>query len=193
MVYEIWDLESGNAVGDFDTEESALDEVRALIRVHGVPPLLPWALERHEGTVIVPLAEGERLISLALGIGQRATGQPSPPKRGGFPLGPTSPDPASEEIAAARQRAFGDVVRARRLELSLTIEQLAERAGVAVWGIEEIEAGRRGTVPMREPGHDAFSSLARGLGWDFDTFVNRIDARAEELLPGAGRDTPNKK
>ncbi|MGD9893430.1 MAG: YegP family protein [Dehalococcoidia bacterium] len=89
MAYEIWDLQTGNAVGDFDSEESALAEVRAMMQQYGAKPLMPWALERHDGDTIVPVAEGERLMMLALAVVEQATGatrqnsRPFRPKGGG--------------------------------------------------------------------------------------------------------------
>ncbi len=68
-------------------------------------------------------------------------------------------------------QAFGDIVRARRTQLGLTVEQLAARSAVEQWGIEEIERGARGDPPKRDPNHDALAGLTHGLQWTVDELL----------------------
>jgi hypothetical protein len=35
MVYEIWDLDSGNRLGEYDTRDEALAEVKHALEAHG--------------------------------------------------------------------------------------------------------------------------------------------------------------
>lgn len=44
MAHELWDHESANMVGDYDTEEQALAFVRRMVEAHGPDVVLPWAL-----------------------------------------------------------------------------------------------------------------------------------------------------
>lgn len=68
MVYELWDLESGNAVADFETEAEALALVRRTVRDHRCGEAVPWALFAVDDTdAIIPVADSDALIALALG------------------------------------------------------------------------------------------------------------------------------
>jgi len=44
MAYELWNRESANLVGDFDSESDALIFVREMVRQHGPDVVLAWAL-----------------------------------------------------------------------------------------------------------------------------------------------------
>jgi len=44
-----------------------------MVQQHGAEPLMPWALERHDGDRVVPVADGERLIRRALAVIEQAT------------------------------------------------------------------------------------------------------------------------
>lgn len=73
MVYEIWDLESGNAVADFETEAEALALVRRTVHDHGRGEATPWALLAVDDTdAITPVADGDALIARALGAAATA-------------------------------------------------------------------------------------------------------------------------
>jgi len=65
--YEIWDLESGNLVGDYDRLEDALNVVRKNVRSHGPSVLQGIALiaydKRGEDRLV---AQGEELYRLTL-------------------------------------------------------------------------------------------------------------------------------
>lgn len=67
--WELWDLASGNAVGDFDAEADALAEIRAMMDAYGPDvrnQLELWALERHnEDGTITAVASGVALIEMA--------------------------------------------------------------------------------------------------------------------------------
>src|SRR5579859_1426923 len=54
---------------------------------------------------------------------------------------------------------FGELVRGRRAELGLTIEQLAEQTGLSVRAISDIERGRTG-----QPRRSSVGLLAEALG-----------------------------
>ena len=44
MHYELWEMSTGNAIGDFDTQEAALAVVRDTARVHGLESVKTFAL-----------------------------------------------------------------------------------------------------------------------------------------------------
>jgi hypothetical protein len=60
MTYELWDTDSGNLLGAYESERAALDAVRALTRV----PHLALAREDAEGRT-VPIAQGAALAARA--------------------------------------------------------------------------------------------------------------------------------
>lgn len=65
--YEIWDLESGNLVGDYDRLEEALDVVRKNVRKHGPSVLQGIALIEFDSSGADRLvAQGEELYRLIL-------------------------------------------------------------------------------------------------------------------------------
>lgn len=69
MAYELWNLESGNMIGDFSTEEAALVEVHAVVRSHGAVTVAAWALayEDDDGETH-PIAEGAVLAQRAAAV-----------------------------------------------------------------------------------------------------------------------------
>ena len=67
MVFAIWDLESKNLVGDYESEQEALSVVEKTLAVYGRDSVLTLALESEDETgEIGLLAEGEGLIALVL-------------------------------------------------------------------------------------------------------------------------------
>jgi hypothetical protein len=65
--YELWDRESANIVGTFDSEGDALAFVRSMVDVHGPSVTRPWtlAIEDDEGET-TSLAAGTALRERAL-------------------------------------------------------------------------------------------------------------------------------
>lgn len=76
--YPLWDLESGNMLYAYDTEEEALNVVRAMIEEHGEDSVRSWALERERHSRVTTLARGDDLIKRArtrpLGRAKRLVG-----------------------------------------------------------------------------------------------------------------------
>ncbi len=71
---------------------------------------------------------------------------------------------------------FGLKIRQLRLENNLSVSELAQRAGLAVSYISEIEKGRK------YPKADKISALAQALGADYDTLVSlKVSKRLEPL------------
>ena len=73
MVYEIWDLDSGNRLGEFDSHEAALAEVKYALDHHGeayVATLLLDAEDDEGHTRLI--AEGSDLVALVRGAGTPA-------------------------------------------------------------------------------------------------------------------------
>jgi XRE family transcriptional regulator, fatty acid utilization regulator len=71
---------------------------------------------------------------------------------------------------------FGLKIRQLRLENHLSVSELAQRAGLAVSYISEIEKGRK------YPKADKISALAQALGADYDTLVSlKVGKRLEPL------------
>jgi hypothetical protein len=66
MIYELWERSSRNLIGDFDSEETALELVREQIESGNMSVLDTWllALEDAAGHTSV-LAEGKALIDRA--------------------------------------------------------------------------------------------------------------------------------
>ena len=70
MMFELWNQESANAVGEFDTIEAALAAVRAEAALHGRAYVREWALAVTDDDDSQPIAAGDLLIALALGAGE---------------------------------------------------------------------------------------------------------------------------
>lgn len=65
--FELWNLESGNAIAGRATEVEALALVRETVVLHGRVAALAWALARaDQDGELEPIAEGEALIERAL-------------------------------------------------------------------------------------------------------------------------------
>jgi hypothetical protein len=60
MAYELWNRESANIVGEFDTEGEALAFVRDMVDMHGVDVVVPWALAYEDAE--------EETHSIAIGV-----------------------------------------------------------------------------------------------------------------------------
>lgn len=68
--YELWTLDTGNMVADYDTEADALMEVRAYIDAHGREAVADWALARNgdTGSDFQRIADGDALAERALRV-----------------------------------------------------------------------------------------------------------------------------
>lgn len=91
-------------------------------------------------------------------------------------------------MAAGDGDGFGELVRGRRSELGLTIEQLAERTGLSVRAISDIERGRTG-----RPRRSSVGLLAEVLGIARPTPIAELDApgpQAELPRPITPRQLP---
>lgn len=68
MTYELWDADTGNALGTYDTEDAALQVVRATIKSNGREVVQSVGLlrvsARGRGELV---AQGEDLVARALG------------------------------------------------------------------------------------------------------------------------------
>jgi hypothetical protein len=83
MHWELWDTETGNLVGDYDSEADALAVVRNALCRHGPSVAAALALgteyddEGGRDADLPPVIEGHDLIALALdGQTGQATGRP---------------------------------------------------------------------------------------------------------------------
>ena len=66
-MFQIWEAESANLVGSYETEDAALAIVRSAVQKHGRDAVESLALLREEiGTGLTPVAEGAALVDLAL-------------------------------------------------------------------------------------------------------------------------------
>lgn len=64
MTYELWNRESANLIGVFDSQDEALEEVRQAIQQGGNEPD-SWTLGVEDGGTFRLVAAGAELISLA--------------------------------------------------------------------------------------------------------------------------------
>jgi len=66
--YELWTLDTGNMVADYESEADALAEVEAYVAAHGRNAVADWALARNgdEESDFQRIAEGDALADLAL-------------------------------------------------------------------------------------------------------------------------------
>lgn len=76
---------------------------------------------------------------------------------------------------------LGPAVRARRLELSLTQQEIAPKAGIASSSWSEMERGA--WVPQRD---STRIGIARSLGWEPDTLNKLLGDRADDSSSGPG-------
>ena len=65
-LYELWDLETGNAIGGFVSEREALQAVRDAIDDHGREYVRAWGLARTTTRQMRAIAEGDDLIERAI-------------------------------------------------------------------------------------------------------------------------------
>lgn len=67
IFYELWDLQSNNAIHWFDTEDAALQRVAEEIADHGDDAVAMWGLSRgNNGDIDEFLAEGAALAARAV-------------------------------------------------------------------------------------------------------------------------------
>jgi hypothetical protein len=64
--YELWDTDSGNAVGGFTSEHEALAAVRDAATRHGTEYVAAWALVRATARRVTAIAEGRALAERAV-------------------------------------------------------------------------------------------------------------------------------
>lgn len=69
--YELWTLDTGNMVADYDTEADALAEVRTFVAAHGRDAVVDWALARNGDSKgdFQRIVEGDALADRALRAG----------------------------------------------------------------------------------------------------------------------------
>lgn len=63
--FELWDVETGNAIGAFRSEHEALDAVREALRTHGDEYVRAWGLARATARRMRAIATGDDLITRA--------------------------------------------------------------------------------------------------------------------------------
>jgi hypothetical protein len=69
MPHQLWNLATGNAIAEYETEAEALALVRETVQEHGRHEAMAWALTADdEHTVTEPIAEGEALIDRAFRV-----------------------------------------------------------------------------------------------------------------------------
>ena len=66
MTYALWEIESGNLVGAYDTENGALDVVRRSIEQYGRQSVSMLVLTREGARRITNVAQGDALAARAL-------------------------------------------------------------------------------------------------------------------------------
>jgi hypothetical protein len=67
--FDIWNLATGNAVAEYDTEAEALEQVRWTAETHGRNEASSWALtEIDESGEERNIAAGEALVERAFGV-----------------------------------------------------------------------------------------------------------------------------
>jgi hypothetical protein len=65
--FALWDLDTGNLVGAYQTEAAALAAVRHSIERHGRPSVRGLALARETSRSVRSIAQGDSLAERALG------------------------------------------------------------------------------------------------------------------------------
>ncbi|MGH2356052.1 MAG: hypothetical protein ACRDJN_30970 [Chloroflexota bacterium] len=79
MSYELWDIETGNLVGGYDTEEAALEVVRRSITEYGRESIDALGLARESRGRTKSIAVGVVLADRALaGVAAEAPAKPAP-------------------------------------------------------------------------------------------------------------------
>jgi transcriptional regulator with XRE-family HTH domain len=90
--------------------------------------------------------------------------------------------PSADELRSARRRAFGNAIRARRQELGLSQEQLADRAGIERKSVSRVETGAYSpSVDRLWNICDALGVLPRALLEDDDS--PQASARTVDVEP----------
>jgi hypothetical protein len=67
MVFEIWDLDSGNRLGEFATEAEAVAEVKHALDQHGEEYVATLLLDAEDEGRTQLIAQGPALVALARG------------------------------------------------------------------------------------------------------------------------------
>lgn len=66
MAFDLWDIETANLVGDYPTEEAALDAERTSLQGHGAEAVAALALAyEDEAGETYPIATGAALVERA--------------------------------------------------------------------------------------------------------------------------------
>lgn len=67
-MYELWGMDTGNAINDYDTETDALRTVLRYVEANGRDAIATWVLLRStpDGESLETVAEGSELADLAL-------------------------------------------------------------------------------------------------------------------------------
>jgi hypothetical protein len=75
LVFQLWDVESNNAVGAYSTELAAMDVVRSTLQRFGAADVLSLALYRVDGASprLELLADGETLLERVQNHGRVAS------------------------------------------------------------------------------------------------------------------------
>jgi hypothetical protein len=83
--YELWDLETGNAVEGFESEQEALLAVLDALVRHGRQRVEPWALAEVTDNATTDLGIGQKLVDRALAmVVQAAAAVPSTTGSSGY-------------------------------------------------------------------------------------------------------------
>lgn len=71
MMFELWNAESRNAIGEFETIETALSYVRSVIQTQGPDYPREWVLVVADNEDTQPIVGGDLLLTLARGMGEQ--------------------------------------------------------------------------------------------------------------------------
>jgi len=83
-MFELWDLETANAIGEYQTLEDALTNVRMMARLYGRPTVIAWGLLfESEGGENTRIAVREDLSRLA-GIPEHVVSRRDPIHKSGI-------------------------------------------------------------------------------------------------------------
>ena len=73
MIYELWETSTGNLIGSYDSEQEALEIVRAAVDADGPSAADSILLGLEDGGASSFVAEGTDLVELALRRGAATT------------------------------------------------------------------------------------------------------------------------
>jgi hypothetical protein len=76
--YELWELNSGNAIGSFPSQDEALGAVAETIRQHGESSIDSVVLTHETGQESTDIAEGHELAVLAAKVFHVNANAPAP-------------------------------------------------------------------------------------------------------------------